>query len=235
MWSEDKSSTTARRANPWKGRVWPESGPSRDSRVSRARPRIPFWIRILDELARSILTSSLLPLVCICTLSVQMRNTILLRWILDTLSVIHPLWFGNMSSDTDSEYDRRAYGQYASLAAEGDSDIDEEAALYLRSVRQGSTLNHKCFRCYFPGSIFQRESYSLNSESNGALWLCRQEAKALPDVMISEYSPEEAAVPPSGLSPQSANETPQAVIKADPVWIKQFMHDFLELRLSLQR
>ena len=41
-----------------------------------------------------------------------------------------------MSSETDSEHDRRAYGQYASLAAEGDSDIDEEAASYLRSVRQ---------------------------------------------------------------------------------------------------
>ncbi len=41
-----------------------------------------------------------------------------------------------MSSDTDSERDRRAYGQYASLAAEGDSDIDEEAASYLRAVRR---------------------------------------------------------------------------------------------------
>ena len=40
-----------------------------------------------------------------------------------------------MESDADSEYDRRAYGQYTSLAAEGDSDIDEEAASYLRSVR----------------------------------------------------------------------------------------------------
>ena len=40
-----------------------------------------------------------------------------------------------MESDTDSERDRRAYGQYASLAIDGDSDVDEEAASYLRSVR----------------------------------------------------------------------------------------------------
>ena len=37
-------------------------------------------------------------------------------------------------SDTDSEQDRRAYGVYASLAAEG-SDVDDDAAAYLRSVR----------------------------------------------------------------------------------------------------
>lgn len=48
-----------------------------------------------------------------------------------------------MESDTDSERDRRAYGQYASLAAEGDSDIDEEAALYLRSVRSAMQSAHR--------------------------------------------------------------------------------------------
>ena len=37
------------------------------------------------------------------------------------------------SSDADSEEDRRAYGQYSSLAL--DSDIDEDAAAYFMSVR----------------------------------------------------------------------------------------------------
>ena len=40
-----------------------------------------------------------------------------------------------MESDTDSERDRRAYGQYMSLDVDNDSDVDEEAATYLRSVR----------------------------------------------------------------------------------------------------
>ena len=40
-----------------------------------------------------------------------------------------------MESDTDSEHDRRAYGQYTSLAVDGDENVDEEAAAYLRAVR----------------------------------------------------------------------------------------------------
>ncbi len=40
-----------------------------------------------------------------------------------------------MESDTDSEADRRAYGQYQSLGFENDSDVDEEAAAYLRAVK----------------------------------------------------------------------------------------------------
>ena len=40
-----------------------------------------------------------------------------------------------MDSDTDSEHDRRAYGQYTSLAVDGDENVDEEAAAYLRAVR----------------------------------------------------------------------------------------------------
>lgn len=39
-----------------------------------------------------------------------------------------------MDSDADSEDDRRAYGQYASLDLYGE-DVDADAAAYLRSVR----------------------------------------------------------------------------------------------------
>ena len=58
--------------------------------------------------------------------------------------------------------------------------------------------------------------------------------------MISDYNEkvaeeEEAADLPSKPPQQSGNEMPRADIKAGPAWIRQFMHDFLSLRLSLQR
>lgn len=43
------------------------------------------------------------------------------------------------SSEADSEEDRRAYGQYASLDAYG-SDVDEQAAAYLHSVQLAASL-----------------------------------------------------------------------------------------------
>ncbi len=45
-----------------------------------------------------------------------------------------------MDSDTDSEHDRRAYGQYTSLAVDGDEHVDEEAAAYLRAVRSAANM-----------------------------------------------------------------------------------------------
>ena len=67
---------------------------------------------------------------------------------------------------------------------------------------------------------------------------CRQEARALPDVMISGYDPEMAAnTAPASTDRQRRNtaELPRANVKASPRWIRQFMNDFLELRLALQR
>ena len=54
--------------------------------------------------------------------------------------------------------------------------------------------------------------------------------------MISEYKYREETAGLSFDSPQqSRNEMSRADIKAGPAWIKQFMQDFLGLRLSLQR
>ena len=71
-----------------------------------------------------------------------------------------------MNSDTDSEYDRRAYGQYASLAAEGDSDIDEEAASYLRSVRQ---VFHSPAQAYFSFQRLQQSRLLLTCLTSGSI------------------------------------------------------------------
>jgi hypothetical protein len=143
-----------------------------------------------------------------------------------------------MDSDTDSEHDRRAYGQYTSLDVDGDENVDEDAAAYLRAVR-----------LIF---LFQFSSQYLNIDWRALLlnWqlalvhathfqYCRTEARAFPDVMVSPNHFVAASSPVSDGEPNilktEIEGAPATKVTSSPAWIRQFMKDFLDLRLKLQR
>lgn len=63
----------------------------------------------------------------------------------------------------------------------------------------------------------------------------RQEARALPDVMMSDCHASDAIEQPAGTSKRSGGEMPQAKIYGGSQWTSELMGDFLELRSLLQR
>ncbi len=133
-----------------------------------------------------------------------------------------------MDSDTDSEHDRRAYGQYTSLAVDGDEHVDEEAAAYLRAVRSAANLHLLSVRS---------DTHGRHGDL-GCEECCRAEARGIPDVMISPktFVPPTPAIEGEEDYQQPDNtETTAMEVTSSPAWIRGFMKDFLDLRLRLQR